>query len=126
MNDVNFTSSYHFPLSQPHINKTKRVSLEKTLKNCQDFGIITSYRVPQHAHRNGRISVPEKYDEIVENILKKFHFTSFKKFPMHAATLDKFDGACSGMIRRGNFLQFGPIKCKHNKNTFRYNKPNIK
>lgn len=122
MNEINFTSTYQFPTSQPHVNRATRAIMARTLRRYKDFNIVTEYKMPQHSNKNGRVSVPEEFDNVMEWLLRRFHFRNFKKFPMHAASIEKFDTACPGMIRRRVFEQFGPVKNKAKQHAFRYNK----
>lgn len=107
-NTINFTSSYRFPMTQPGLNRAKREALVPEL--LKHSGEIDIFQIPKTGKGNGRISVNEIYDSLVEQLLKKFGFKRYQKLPLHEVSIDKVDEYVKTMRQTGDYIQKGMQK----------------
>lgn len=107
-NNINFTSSYRFPMTQPGVTRFKRESLEPELMKHADK--IGAFKIPNTGKGNGRISVKEAYDGFVEGLLKRFGFKRYQKFPLHDASIDDVDAAVKNFVKTNDYQQKGMQK----------------
>lgn len=107
-NNINFTSSYRFPMTQPGVTRFKRESLEPELMKHLDK--ISSMQIPNTGKGNGRISVKEVYDGFVEGILKRFGFRRYQKLPLHDASIEDVDAAVRNLSKTNDYQQKGMQK----------------
>ncbi len=113
-NNISFTSSYRFPMTQPGVTRFKRECLKPELLKYPDK--IGAFQIPNSGKGNGRISVKEVYDGFVEGLLKRFGFKRYQKFPIHDASIQDVDAAAKNLIKTNEYQQKGmqkkPLKHK--------------
>ncbi len=107
-NTINFTSSYHFPMTQPGVNRFKRESLKPELIKKADK--IGAFQIPNTGKGNGRISVKKCYDSLVEGILNRFGFKRYKKLPLHDVSIEELDNAVRNLKTSNDYIQYGMHK----------------
>lgn len=107
-NQVSFGSSYKFAMTQAGVNRTKREILKPTLEKYSDR--INNFQIPNTGQGNGRISVAEAYDSLVEGILKRFNFKVYQKMALHDVPISTVDEAVRGFAKTGDYVQKGKQK----------------
>lgn len=107
-NNISFTSSYRFPMTQPGVNRAKRELLKPELEKCAHK--ITSFQIPNTGAGNGRISVKEVYDGFVEGMLKRLGFKRYQKLPLHDASIEDVDAAVRNLSKTNDYQQKGMQK----------------
>ncbi len=107
-NNINFTSSYRFPMTQPGVTRFKRENLKPELMKHLDK--ITAFQIPNTGKGNGRISVKEAYDGFIEGMLKRFGFKRYQKLPLHGLSIDDVDAAVRNLSKTNDYQQKGMQK----------------
>lgn len=107
-NTINFTSSYHFPLTQPGVNRFKREALKPEL--IKHGAKISAFQIPNTGKGNGRISVKEEFDGFIEGLLKRFGFKRYKKLPLHDVPIEELDIAVRNLKTTNDYIQYGMHK----------------
>ena len=74
MTEINFTSTYRIPISQPGVNAAKKVKLKELIGSYPN-GLIGNSKVG-----NARVSVADSEDENFVRKLKTIGYKIFQKF----------------------------------------------
>lgn len=68
------------------------------------------FQIPNTGAGNGRISVAEKYDGLIEGILQKLGFGTYQKMPMHNVPIQEVDNAVINLGKTNDYVQKGKQK----------------
>ncbi len=107
-NNINFTSSYRFPMTQPGVTRFKRESLKPELMKHLDK--VSTFQIPNTGKGYGRVSTKEIYDGFVEGLLKHFGFKRYQKLPLHDASIEEVDFAVRNLGKTNDYQQKGMQK----------------
>lgn len=105
---ISFGSSYRFAMTQPGVNKAKRAMLGPELEVLRSR--VAAFQLPSSSKGYGRISVEEKFDTIIEGLLKRLQFKRYQKLPLHSVNISEVDNAMILALKTGDYQQKGMQK----------------
>lgn len=115
MTEINFTSTYRIPISQPGINAAKKARLKELIQSYPN-GLIGNSKVG-----NARVSVADREDLNFVKKLKTIGYKIFQKFDGENIEKDRLDIYIKEKLDTRNYNQIGKnkkrmsrdIKAKH-------------
>ena len=109
MTEINFTSTYRIPISQPGVNAAKKVKLKELIGSYPN-GLIGNSKVG-----NARVSVADSEDENFVRKLKTIGYKIFQKFEGENIEKDKLDIYIKEKLDTRNYNQIGKNKKRMNR-----------
>lgn len=104
MTEINFTSTYRIPISQPGVNAAKKAKLKELIVSYPN-GLIGNSKVG-----NARVSVADSEDENFVRKLKTIGYKIFQKFEGENIEKDKLDIYIKEKLDTRNYNQLGKNK----------------